>query len=40
MPRALWSGSIAFGLVNAPVRMYPAIAEHDLELHLVHEPDG
>jgi DNA end-binding protein Ku len=40
MPRALWSGSIAFGLVNAPVRMYPAISEHDLELHLVHEPDG
>ncbi|HXG76659.1 MAG TPA: Ku protein [Gaiellaceae bacterium] len=40
MPRALWSGSIAFGLVNAPVRLYPAIAEHDLELHLVHVEDG
>src|SRR5262245_35709446 len=40
MARAIWSGSIAFGLVNAPVRMYAAIAEHDLELHLVHEPDG
>ena len=40
MPRAIWSGSIAFGLVNAPVRMYSAIAEHKLELHLVHEKDG
>jgi DNA end-binding protein Ku len=40
MPRAIWSGSIAFGLVNAPVRMYSAIEEHDLELHLVHEKDG
>ena len=40
MPRAIWSGSIAFGLVNAPVRMYAAIDEHDLDLHLVHEPDG
>ena len=40
MPRAIWSGSIAFGLVNAPVKMYSAIAEHDLELHLVHEKDG
>jgi DNA end-binding protein Ku len=40
MPRAIWSGSIAFGLVNAPVRMYSAIAEHELELHLVHEKDG
>jgi DNA end-binding protein Ku len=40
MPRAIWSGSIAFGLVNAPVRMYSAIDEHDLDLHLVHEKDG
>jgi DNA end-binding protein Ku len=40
VPRAIWSGSIAFGLVNAPVKMYSAIDEHDLELHLVHEKDG
>jgi len=40
MPRAIWSGSIAFGLVNAPVKMYSAIEEHNLELHLVHEKDG
>jgi DNA end-binding protein Ku len=40
MPRAIWTGSIAFGLVNAPVRMYSAIDEHSLELHLVHEKDG
>ena len=40
MPRAIWSGSIAFGLVNAPVKMYSAIDEHDLELHLVHQKDG
>ena len=25
MPRAIWTGSIAFGLVNVPVRMYSAI---------------
>jgi len=40
MPRAIWPGSISFGLVNAPVKMYSAIDEHDLELHLVHEKDG
>jgi DNA end-binding protein Ku len=40
MARALWSGSISFGLVNAPVRMYSAVHEHDLELHLVHVEDG
>jgi len=40
VPRAIWTGSIAFGLVNAPVRMYAAIDEHDLDLHLVHVRDG
>jgi DNA end-binding protein Ku len=40
MPRAIWSGSISFGLVNAPVRLYSAIAEHDVSFHLVHTKDG
>src|SRR5215218_8459751 len=40
MPRAIWSGTISFGLVNVPVRMYSAIDESDLRFHLVHEPDG
>jgi DNA end-binding protein Ku len=39
MPRAIWSGSISFGLVNVPVRMYSAISEHKLHFHFVHEPD-
>jgi DNA end-binding protein Ku len=40
MPRAIWSGTISFGLVNVPVRMYSAIDEQDLKFHLIHEPDG
>ena len=40
MPRAIWTGSISFGLVNVPVRMYSAISENDLRFHLIHEPDG
>ena len=40
MPRAIWSGSISFGLVSVPVRMYSAIDEKDLHFHYVHEPDG
>ncbi|HEY7198207.1 MAG TPA: Ku protein [Gaiellaceae bacterium] len=40
MPRAIWSGAISFGLVNAPVRMYSAIDEKDLHFHYVHEPDS
>ena len=38
-PRSLWSGSITFGLVNAPVRVYSAIAEHKLHFHYLHERD-
>ncbi len=37
--RALWTGSIAFGLVNVPVRVYSAVHEHKLRFHLVHERD-
>ena len=40
MPRAIWSGTISFGLVSVPVRMFSAIEETDLHFHLVHEPDG
>ena len=40
MARALWTGSISFGLVNVPVRMYSALDEHDLHFNLIHEPDG
>jgi len=39
MPRALWTGSISFGLVNVPVRLYSAISEHRLQFHFVHEKD-
>jgi DNA end-binding protein Ku len=38
-PRALWTGSITFGLVNVPVRIYSAVHEHRLQFHLVHEKD-
>ncbi len=40
MPRALWTGTISFGLVNVPVRMYSAVQEHDLRFNFVHEKDG
>ncbi len=39
-PRAVWTGAISFGLVNAPVRMYTAIAEKDLRFNQLHETDG
>src|SRR6187200_2191450 len=39
MPRALWTGSISFGLVNVPVRLYSAVSEHKLHFQLLHEKD-
>jgi DNA end-binding protein Ku len=40
LPRSLWTGSIAFGLVNVPVRLYPAVREHTLHFHYVHADDN
>jgi DNA end-binding protein Ku len=37
--RAIWSGSISFGLVSVPVRMYSAISEHTLHFHYLHTKD-
>lgn len=38
--RAIWSGSITFGLVNVPVKAYSATKGHDVSLHQVHDADG
>ena len=38
--RAIWTGSIAFGLVNVPVKLYSATESHDVSMHQVHEKDG
>jgi DNA end-binding protein Ku len=40
MPRAIWSGTISFGLVTIPVRMFAAVSEHKLHFHLLHREDG
>ncbi|MBT2515400.1 Ku protein [Arthrobacter sp. ISL-30] len=38
--RSIWKGSIAFGLVNVPVKLYSATEDHDISLHQVHNKDG
>lgn len=40
MPRALWKGSIAFGLVTIPVRLYPATSPKDVRFHEVDRRTG
>jgi DNA end-binding protein Ku len=38
--RPIWKGSVAFGLVNVPVKLYSATEDHDIPLHQVHDADG
>jgi DNA end-binding protein Ku len=37
MPRAIWSGSISFGLVNVPVKLYSAVHHENLSFHQFQE---
>ena len=37
MARAIWSGSISFGLVNVPVKVYAAVKQQDLSFHQFEE---
>lgn len=38
--RSIWKGSVTFGLVNVPVKLYSATEDHDVSLHQVHDADG
>src|SRR5919199_1512937 len=39
--RAIWSGSIAFGLITIPVRLYTAVGRREsIDLHMLHEKDN
>jgi DNA end-binding protein Ku len=38
--RSIWKGSVAFGLVNVPVKLYSATEEKDVRFHQVHAQDG
>jgi DNA end-binding protein Ku len=40
MPRALWVGTISFGLVNIPVRLYPATRRRDVRFHEIDRVTG
>jgi DNA end-binding protein Ku len=37
--RPMWTGSISFGLVNIPVRLYSASVEREFEFHMLHKKD-
>ena len=39
MARALWTGSLSFGLVNVPVQLVSAARDLDYHFHQLHEKD-
>jgi DNA end-binding protein Ku len=40
MARAIWSGSISFGLLNVPVKLYSAVARRSIGLREIRQSDG
>jgi len=40
MARAVWSGTINFGLVSVPVRLYPATRRQDIRFHEIDRSSG
>jgi DNA end-binding protein Ku len=40
MARALWSGSLSFGLVNVPVQLFSAVRDLGVHFNQLHEKDG
>jgi DNA end-binding protein Ku len=35
----MWSGSLSFGLVNIPVKLYTAVKEERVAFHMLHDQD-
>jgi len=35
--KSIWKGSIAFGLVNFPIRLYSATESQSLTSHMLHQ---
>src|ERR671915_410628 len=40
MPRAIWTGSISFGLLNVPVKLYSAVSKQTIRFRELREDDG
>src|SRR2546430_14259973 len=40
MARAIWSGSVSFGLVNVPVKVYSAVRDHSVHFHQLDKKTG
>jgi DNA end-binding protein Ku len=39
-PRSIWNGTITFGMVNVPIKLYSATESKTIHFHEVHQRDG
>jgi DNA end-binding protein Ku len=39
-PRSIWNGTITFGMVNVPIKLYSATESKSIHFHQVHVRDG
>ena len=39
-PRSIWNGTVTFGLVNVPIKLYSATESKTVHFHEVHAKDG
>jgi DNA end-binding protein Ku len=40
MPKSIWNGTVTFGMVNVPVKLYSATESKSVHFHEVHAKDG
>jgi DNA end-binding protein Ku len=40
MARSIWSGSVSFGLVNVPVKLYSAVSPKNVKFNQINGPTG
>ena len=40
MPRAIWTGSLSFGLVNIPIEVHTAVRDHRPHFRMLHAKDN
>ena len=40
MPKSIWNGTVTFGMVNVPVKLYSATESKTVHFQEVHVKDG
>ena len=39
-PRSIWNGTVTFGMVSVPIKLYTATESKSVSFHEVHAKDG